>query len=65
MRVCSICDRISGDERDHLDCIEMRRVRLEDEDLKRGVPERLGASRSSELAAEIRAVMDHMAREGG
>jgi len=63
MRICSVCRRISGSGQDHLDCVERRRVELEDEDLKGGIPERLDASGDSELATEVRAIMEHMARE--
>jgi len=63
MRICSVCRRISGSGQDHLDCVEKRRVELEDENLRDGIPERLDASGDSELAAEVRAIMEHVARE--
>lgn len=60
MKICSICHRISGSGEDHLDCVERRRVELEDDDLDK-TPERLDVG--TELASEIRAVIEHMAKE--
>jgi hypothetical protein len=61
---CSICHRISGTGEDHLDCIEKRRVDLEDEELKRGLPARLDAD-PQDLGIEIKAILEHIARESG
>ncbi len=63
MRICSICGRISGSGQDHLDCTERRRVELEDEDFKGKIPDKLDVSGGSELAKEVRAIMEHMARD--
>ncbi len=64
MKICSICHKISGTDDDHLDCKEKRRVELEDEDLKSKLPEKLDmAKNSSDLASEVKALLDHMTRE--
>ncbi|MCY4491519.1 MAG: hypothetical protein OXC46_08670 [Thaumarchaeota archaeon] len=62
MKICTICKKISATGQDHLDCIQMRQVTLEDEDLKRLV-EKTGASNSGELGVEIRAILEHLSRE--
>ena len=64
MKICSICNRISGTDEDHLDCKEKRRVELEDANLKEKLPEKLDMEKNSdELNSEIKAVLDHMIRE--
>ena len=64
MKICSICHKISGTDDDHLDCQEKRRIELEDEDLKRKLPEKLDmAKNANDLDVEIRAVLDHMTKE--
>ena len=45
------------------DCVQRRRVELEDEDFKQKIPERMDAAAGSGLAPEIRALIEHMARE--
>ena len=62
---CSICGRVSGSGQDHLDCVQKRRVELEDEDFKQKIPERMDAAAGSGLAPEIRALIEHMAKEKG
>ncbi len=63
MKICSICHKISGTDDDHLDCKEKRRVELEDEELKQKLPEKLEMSNDSDLAKEVKAILDHMTRE--
>ena len=41
MKICSICKKISGTGSDHLDCIEKRRIELEDGGLKEKLVEKL------------------------
>ena len=60
--VCSICGRVSGSGGDHLDCVEKRRVELEDEKRKKDLPEKISTA-DAELGVEIRALLDHMSRE--
>lgn len=60
--VCSICGRVSGSGEDHLDCVEKRRIELEDEKRKRDLPEQISTA-DAKLGVEIRAILDHMSRE--
>lgn len=61
MKICSICNRISGTQEDHLDCIQKRRIQLEDEDFKQKIPEKLTNIKNDdvELAIEIKAILEH------
>lgn len=64
MKICSICNKISGTDNDHLDCQEKRRIELEAKDLKEKLPEQLNiAKNSDDLNLEIKAVLDHMTKE--
>lgn len=64
MKICSICNKISGTNDDHLDCQEKRRVELEGEDLKQKLPEQLDMAKNpNDLNLEIKAVLDHMTKE--
>ncbi len=63
MGICSICKRISATGADHLDCVQLRRVEAEDEGFREGLPERLNATEAGDLGVEIRAVLEHLARE--
>ena len=64
MKICNICHRISATDQDHLDCVQRRRVELEDEDLKSKIPEKIDMAKSPEsIGVEIRAILDHLARE--
>jgi len=64
MKICSICNKISGTDDDHLDCKEKRRIELEATDLKEKLPEQLNmAKNSNDLNLEIKAVLDHMIKE--
>ena len=64
MKICSICNKISGTDDDHLDCQEKRRIELEAEDLKEKIPEQLDmAKNANELNVDIKAVLDHMTKE--
>ena len=64
MKICSICHKISGTDDDHLDCLEKRRVELEDEDLKQKIPEKLDLAKNvNDLDVDVRAVLDHLTRE--
>ena len=62
--ICRICNRISATGADHTDCVQLRRIEAEDEHSKDGILERLDADRDpGGLGPEIRAVLDHLARE--
>ncbi len=64
MKTCSICNKISGTDDDHLDCQEKRRIELEAQDLKEKLPEQLDmAKNANDLNLEIKAVLDHMTKE--
>ena len=64
MKICSICHRISATGQDHLDCIQKRRVELEDEDLKNKIPEKIDLAKNPEdLGVEVRAILEHLSRE--
>ena len=66
MKICSICRKISGTDNDHLDCQEKRRIELEAQDLKEKLPEQLDMAKStSDLSSDIKAILDHMAKEKG
>jgi len=64
LKICSICNKISGTDDDHLDCQQKRRIELEAEDLKEKLPEQLDMTKNpNELNSEIKAVLDHMTKE--
>ena len=64
MKICNICHKISGSGQDHLDCIQKRRVELEDEDFKSKITEQLQISNNSQdLGVEVKAILEHLARE--
>lgn len=64
MKICNICNRVSATDENHTDCIQMRRVELEDDDFKNKIPERSGITGNlQDLGVEIRAVLEHLARE--
>nr|NIU00990.1 hypothetical protein [Nitrosopumilaceae archaeon]NIV65954.1 hypothetical protein [Nitrosopumilaceae archaeon]NIX61592.1 hypothetical protein [Nitrosopumilaceae archaeon] len=55
---------ISGSDQDHIDCIEKRRVELENEELKRNIPEKLDMEKNaSDLGKEVKAILEHLTRE--
>jgi hypothetical protein len=64
LKICSICNRISATGQDHLDCIQKRRVELEDEDLKNKIPEKLDLAKNpTDLGVEVRAILEHLSKE--
>ena len=64
MKICNICHRISATGQDHLDCIQKRKVELEDEDLKNKIPEKIDLAKNPEdLGVEVRAILEHLSRE--
>ena len=64
MKTCSICKKISGTDSDHLDCLEKRRVELEDGGLKDKLVERLDMEKDpNNLGVEIKAVLEHLTKE--
>ena len=63
MKICNICHKLSGSDKDHLDCIQKQRVELENEDFKSKIPEKLELSKSSDLGIEVKAILEHISRE--
>ena len=61
MKICSICNKISGSEEDHLDCQEKRRIELE---VKEKLPEKLDmAKNAGDLNLDVKAILDHLTKE--
>lgn len=63
LKVCTVCGKISATGEDHTDCIQIRRLELEDKELRRSVPEMLGSSEEQDLGVEVRALLEHLTRE--
>jgi hypothetical protein len=64
MKICSVCHKVSGSDQDHLDCIQKRRVELEDEDFKSKITEKLELSKNlQDLGVEVKAILEHLSRE--
>jgi hypothetical protein len=64
MKICSICNKISGSDNDHLDCLQKRRVELEDADFKNQITEKLELSKNpQDLGVEVKAILEHLSRE--
>ncbi len=64
MKICSICNRISGSGQDHLDCVQKRRIELEDEEQKQKLPEKLDLEKNpDDLNVEVRAILEHLSKE--
>ena len=64
MKICSICHRLSGTGQDHLDCVQKRRIELEDDDKKNKLPEKLDLAKNpQDLGVEVKAILEHLAKE--
>jgi len=64
MKICNICHRISATDQDHLDCVQKRRIELEDEELKKQIPEKLDIAKNpQDLGVEVRAILEHLSKE--
>ena len=63
MKICSICKKISGSDNDHLDCIQKQQVELENLDFKNKIPEQLELSGSQDLGVEVKAILEHLAKD--
>ncbi len=64
MKICSICNKISGSDKDHLDCIQKRSVELEDVDFKSKITEQLTLSKNSQdLDVGVKAILEHLAKK--
>ena len=64
MKICNICHKITGSGQDHLDCVQKRRVELENEDFKSKITENLQLSNNSQdLGVEVKAILEHLSRD--
>lgn len=64
MKICKICHKLSATGEDHTDCIQKRSIELEAQDFKNSITEKLNLSKNDkELSVEMRAVLEHLARE--
>ena len=64
MKICSICNRVSASDQDHIDCVQKLRIELEDLDEKTKLPEKLNIAKDpQDLDVTIKAVLEHLARE--
>ena len=64
MKICSICNKISGSDEDHLDCKEKRRIELEAQEVKEKLPEKLDmAKNAGDLNLDVKAILDHLTKE--
>jgi len=64
LKICNICHRISATGQDHLDCVQKRRVELENEDLKNKIPEKIDLAKNpGDIGVEVKAILEHMARQ--
>ena len=45
---CSICGRITGTNKDHVDCVEKRRIEMEDQNFKLSIPEKMDLGKNSD-----------------
>tara|TARA_B100000959_G_scaffold139489_1_gene146607 strand:- start:2185 stop:2400 length:216 start_codon:yes stop_codon:yes gene_type:complete len=64
MGTCSICKKISASGSDHLDCMEKRRIELEDGAVKEKLTEPSDVEKDpNNLGVEIKAVLEHLTKE--
>ena len=64
MKICNICHKISATDQDHIDCVQKRRIELEDDDLKNKLPEKLDLAKNpQDLGIEVRAILEHLTKE--
>ncbi len=64
MKICSICHKISGSDKDHLDCLQRRQVDLEDADFKSKITEQLELSKNSQdLDVGVKAILEYLGKE--
>ena len=64
MKICSICHKISGSDKDHLDCLQRRQVELEDVDFKSKITEQLELSKNSQdLDVGVKAILEYLGKE--
>ena len=55
MKICNICHKISATDQDHIDCVQKRRIELEDEDAKSKLQDKLNLSNDTQdLGVEVK-----------
>lgn len=62
MKICSVCRKISATDEDHLDCRE-KRSGMADVELTQLLPGKSNVTEDKELAVEVRALLEYMARQ--
>lgn len=64
MKICNICHKISATDQDHIDCVQKRRIELEDGDTKSRIQEKLDLSKDAQdLGVEVKAILEHLTKE--
>lgn len=64
MKICSICNKISATDDDHLDCRQKLKIELEDKKFKENIPEKLDLAKNvNDLSVEIKAFLEHVKKE--
>ncbi len=64
MKICSICNKISASDDDHLDCRQKLKIELEDKNFKENISEKLDLAKNvNDLSVEIKAFLEHVKKE--
>ena len=64
MKICSICNKISATDDDHLDCQQKLKIESEDKNFKENIPEKLDLTKNvNDLSIEIKAFLEHIKKE--
>ena len=64
MTICNICHKISATNQDHIDCVQKRRIEIEDKDAKSKLQEKLNLSKDTQdLGIEVRAILEYLTKE--
>jgi len=63
MKICNICHKISANDQNHLDCIQKRKIELQDDDFKNNITERLNLSKNTQdLGIEVKAILEYLTK---
>jgi len=64
MKICSICNKISATNENHIDCTQKRSIEVENNEFKNNITEKLNLSKDNhELGVEVRAILEHITKE--
>jgi hypothetical protein len=64
MKICTICNKISATDENHIDCTQKRSIEVENDEFKNSITEKLNLSKDNqELGVEVRAILEHMTKE--